>query len=146
MPSKRRTLVAGFGALVYALFGLRILLSAIASLLVSLRDSLGASGGAFGYSLDIIVVPYVLLALASIVANVMLRRWARGSDATVRAIHRTHRWSIVLTVVVAIASIADFNIAGSPLPVVLLPLSAIMWGLQFVLTAALLGTYVFRAS
>ena len=137
-----------FGALVYALFGARILSSSIASLLVFLRDSAAtgvAGGGMFAFSVDIIVVPYLLLALASIVASVMLRSWARASGGSVRALHRAHRWSIVLAFVVAIASIVGFNIAGSPSPLMLLPLSAMAWGLQFVLTAVLLGTYALRS-
>jgi hypothetical protein len=133
--------------LVYGLFGLRILLSSIAELMVSLRDNLSTSGGGFfAFSVDVIVVPYALLALASIVANVMLRRWARASGGTARALHRAHRWSIVLAFAVGLAEIVGFNVGGSPLPVVLLPLSAVAWGLQFVLTAALLAAYAVRAS
>jgi hypothetical protein len=132
---------------VYALFGLRILLSSIAQLMVSLRDNLSTSGGGFfAFSVDVILVPYVLLALASIVANVMLRRWARASGGTARALHRAHRWSIVLAFVVALSDIVGFNVAGSPLPLVLLPLGAVAWGLQFVITAALLGTFAVRRS
>ena len=56
------------------------------------------------------------------------------------------RWSIVLALVVAIAAVVGFNIGGGPLPIVMLPLSAVMWGLQFVLTAVLLGTYAMRTS
>jgi divalent metal cation (Fe/Co/Zn/Cd) transporter len=147
MPPKSRSLVAAFGAFIYGLFGVRILWSSLPSLVVSLRDALSVDGGGmFGFSMEIIVVPYVLLALASIVASVMLRSWARGSGGAVRALHRTHRWSIVLAFVVAVASVVGVNIAGSPLPIVLMPLSAITWGLQFVLTAVLLGTYAFRTS
>jgi hypothetical protein len=132
--------------LVYGLFGLRILLSSIASLAVSLRDSLSTGGGSFGFRMDVIVAQYVLLALASIVVNVMLRSWARRSDGAPKTLHRAHRWSIVLALAVALASIAGVNVAGTALPIVLLPLSAIAWGLQFVLTAALLGTYTIRGS
>jgi hypothetical protein len=123
---------------------LRILLSSIASLLVSLRDAASTGGGSFAFSMEIIVEPYVLLALASIVANVMLRSWARRSDGAATTLHRAHRWSIVLALVVALASIAGVNVAGTALPIVLLPLSAIAWGLQFVLTSALLAAYALR--
>jgi len=149
MGSKSRTLVAAFGALIYALYGIRIISWSLVSVWVAVRDyAQTASGGlgAVSVGIDVVLLPYVLLALASIVANVMLRSWVRSSDGAVKALHRTQRWSIVLAFVVMIASVAGFTVAAGPLPFMLVPLSGVVWGVQFVLTAALLGTYVFRAS
>ena len=148
MGSKSRTLVAAFGVLVFALFGLRILLSSLASVVVGLRDyAKTASGGigAVSFGMDLLFMPYALLAVASIVANVMLRSWVRRSDATVKAIHRTQRWSIVLAFVVMLASVVGFTTASGPMPFVLVPMSGVVWGTTFVLTAALLGLYALRA-
>jgi hypothetical protein len=147
MNSKARTLVAAFGALVYAIFGLRILLSSLASVAVEVHDYAATASGGIGVvttRVDVVFLPYVLLALASIVSNVMLRSWVRSSDSRVKALHRTQRWSIVLAFVVMLASAATFTIATGPLPFVLVPWSGVVWGLQFVLTAALLGLYALR--
>ena len=148
MASKSRTLVAGLGALIYALFGVRILLSSIPSVWIAARDYAAASGGigAVSVALDVILLPYVLLAMASVVANRMLAGWARQSGGNIRTLHRTQRWTIVLALAVAIASVAGFNIGGGPLPILMLPLSAMMWGLLFVLTAVLLGAYALQTA
>ena len=98
---------------------------------------------------DDIVLLYVLLAMASIVANRMLAGWARGAGGNVRTLHKAQRWSIVLAFTVAIASVIGvigFTVGGGPLPFVLLPLSGVVWAAQFVLTAVLLGTFAFRTS
>src|SRR4051812_9003715 len=139
MTPRARSLIAAIGALVYALFGLRILLSSLASVASEIHDyAVTAAGGigAVSFGTDIFFFPYALLALAAIVANVMLRSWMRRSDGTVKALHRTHRWSIVLAFVVMIASVAGFNAGAFPLPFLLVPLSGVVWGVQFVLTAA----------
>lgn len=147
MPPKTRSLIAAFGALVYALFGLRILLSSIVSLAVSLRDTLSQPGGGmFAFGIDLLVAPYFLLALASIVANVMLRDWARKSDARAKTLHRAQRWSIMLALAMALATVVGFNVSGNPSPLVLVPMMAIVWGAQFLVTAALLGMYAMRTS
>jgi hypothetical protein len=56
------------------------------------------------------------------------------------------RWSIVLAFVVLIASVVGFSVGGGLLPFVLLPLGGVVWGVQFVLTSVLLGTYAVRTS
>ncbi len=145
-----------FGALVYALFGLQILLSSIATLMVAVRAPLQPGSGGLGYAGDglgavsvgigAIFLPYALLALASVVCSRMLAAWARASGGRPRTLHRAHRWSIVLAFAVlltSIASTAGFAVVG-PLPLVLVPLSGVVWGAQFVLTAALLGMYALR--
>ena len=149
MASKSRTLIAAFGALIYALYGVRILSSSLVSVWIAVRDSTQTASGGVGavsVGIDVFFLPYVLLALASIVANVMLRAWVRRSDGMVKALHRTQRWSIVLTFVVMIASAVGFNVGAFPLPFVLVPLSGVVWGVQFVLTAVLLGVYALRTS
>jgi hypothetical protein len=149
MTHKARTLIAAFGALVYALYGARILSWSLVSVWIAVRDYAQTASGGLGFvseSVDIFFLPYILLALASIVANVMLRSWVRTSDGTVKALHRTQRWSIVLAFVVMIASVVDFTVGPGPLPFVLVPLSGVVWGAQFVLTAALLGMYALQRS
>jgi hypothetical protein len=132
---------------VYALFGLRILLSSIASLVVELRETLAMQGGGvFASSGDILFVPYALLALASIVANVMLRGWARNARAPGRTIYRAQRWTLLLAIAVVLTSAAGVNVAAGPWLIALIPLTAILWGAHFVVTAALLGTYALRTS
>ena len=62
-------MIAAFGALIYGLFGVRILSSSIVSLLIATRDysSTGSGGiGAVSVGMDVILLPYVLLAMASI--------------------------------------------------------------------------------
>ena len=149
MTRKARTLIAAFGALIYAVYGVRILSWSLVSVWIAVRDYSQTASGGIGFvseSVDIFFLPYALLALASIVANVMLRSWVRKSDGTVKALHRTQRWSIVLAFVVMIASVVGFNVGAFPLPFVLVPLSGVVWGVQFVLTGALLGMYALRAS
>src|SRR6185295_10350684 len=137
MTSKARTLIAAFGALIYALYGVRILSWSLVSVWIAVRDYAETASGGLGagsVGIDIFFLSYILLALASIVANVMLRSWVRRSDGTVKALHRTQRWSIVLAFVVMLASVVGFNVAP-PLPFVLVPLSGVVWGVQFLLTA-----------
>jgi hypothetical protein len=145
-----RAIVAAIGALVYALFGIRILSSSFVSVLIAVRDYASTASGGIGSAggaVDVFFVPYALLALGSIVANRMLAAWARGSSREIKALYKTQRWSIVLAFVVAISSVAGFTAGGQmPLPLVLLPLSGVMWGLQFVLTGILLGTYALRTA
>jgi hypothetical protein len=148
MRAKQRSIVALFGALIYALFGVRILLSSIPSVWIAARDyaATASSGiGAVSFAVDAVVLPYVVLAMASIVANRMLAAWARQSGGNIRTLHRTQRWSIVLAFVVAIASVIGFPVAGGPLPFLLIPLSGAMWGFLFVLTAVLLSAYALRS-
>jgi len=70
----------------------------------------------------------------------------RRSNGKVKALHRTQRWSIVLAFVVMLASVAGLTVAGGPLPFALVPLSGVVWGLEFLVTAALLGLYARRAA
>jgi hypothetical protein len=140
-------LIAVFGALIYALFGVRILLWSIPSVWIAARDYAATASGGIGavsVAINVIFVPYVLLAMASVIANRMLAGWARQSGGNLKALHRTQRWSIVLALAIAIAAVLGFNIGGGPLPIVMLPLSAVMWGLLFLLTAVLLGAYALR--
>ena len=104
------------------------------------------SGGIGSVAVGVIVVPYLLLALASIVANRMLVGWARRSDRFVKIVHAANSWSIVLAFVVVVASVVGINAGGPPLPFVLLPLSGVVWGVHFLLAATLLGTYAVRTA
>ena len=144
------------GALVYALFGLRLIFSSAVSVLADIReyfaDPVGSSGlGAVSIGLTALVLPYGLLAIASIVANWMLASWARASDQAVKRLHRAHRWSIVFPfvwvagVVVAVVAFNVFH-GSAQLGFVWFSLSGVVWGMQFVLTAALLGAYAVRHS
>ena len=58
-----------FGALVYALFGVRLFLSSVASLAVTIRELIPREGsgglGAVSVGLTAILFPYTLLALAT---------------------------------------------------------------------------------
>src|SRR5205823_3223285 len=105
----------------------------------------GSGGfGAVSVGIDVIFLPYALLALASIVANVMLAAWARGSSGAIKSLHRTHRWAIVLAFVVVIAIPVGFAVRLRPSA--LLPLSGVVWGVQFVFTSVLLGAYTVRTT
>jgi hypothetical protein len=148
LNSRSRLLIAAFGASIYALYGLRILSTSIPSVLVFTRDYATGSGGLGAVTgvIDLIFLSYVLLAMASIVANRMLAAWARGSGRNIKVLHQTQRWSIVLAFVVLIASVVGFNVGGGPLPFVLLPLGGVVWGVHFVLTSVLLGAYAVRPS
>ena len=149
MTAKQRSIIAMFGALFYALFGARILLWSIPSVWIAARDYAATASGGIGavaIAVDVIFAPYVLLALASVVVNRMLAGWARQSGGNIRTLHRTQRWSIVLAIVVALASVVGFTVAGGPLPFLLVPLGGVMWGVLFVLTGILLGMYASRAA
>ena len=64
MNARARSLVALFGALIYALFGLRILASSAASLVVDTRDYIVTSSeglGAVSIGLSAIILPDLLL-------------------------------------------------------------------------------------
>jgi drug/metabolite transporter (DMT)-like permease len=74
----------------------------------------------------------------------MLARWARQSGGGARVLHRTHGWSIVVPFVLFITGIVAVNMKPGPATFLLVPLSGATWGLQFVLTSALLGTYAVR--
>lgn len=139
------------GALVYALVGLRILASSIPSVVIDAREYVGqfnGSGGlgAVSIGLSDIMVAYAVLVAGSIVVNWMLRSWARGSEPAVRLIHRIHRWTIGLPFVLLILVPVAFATRPGPLAQVLLPTSGVVWGVQFVLTAVLLGVYGVRAA
>ena len=130
----------------YALFGLRILLSSLASLIVELRETVATQGGGFfASSVDILVAPYVLLALASVVASVMLRNWARSARAPAKTLYRAQRWTLLLATAVVLTAVVGGSLAAGPWIVAIIPLTAIMWGAHFVVTAALLGTYALRS-
>ncbi len=149
MTPKLRAVVAAIGALIYAPVGVRILAWTIPSVWIAARDySATASGGvgAVSGAIDAVFAAYALLVMGSIVANWMLATWARQSGGKITTLHRAQRWSIVFAFVVLIASVIGLPVAGGPLPFLLLPLSGAMWGVLFVLTAALLGTYAFRTS
>jgi len=149
-------LVAMLGAIVYAYYGLSLLFSSAVSVLADIREYLvappGSSGlGAVSFGLTALVLPYFLLGVASIVASVMLASWARASDQTVKRLHRAHRWSIVFPLVWILGVIAEmvaFNVGHGPawLGFVWFSLSGAVWGVQFVLTAALIGVYAVRHS
>jgi hypothetical protein len=151
MGSRSRTLIVIVGALVYALVGFRILLSSATSVVVDTRQYAGefnGSGGLGAVSIGVseITLLYALLVLASVVANWMLRSWARGSDRAVKVLYRIHRWTIVLPfVLVILVPVAFFALPG-PLGLLFLAMSGVAWGVQFLSTAALLGMYALRTS
>jgi hypothetical protein len=146
MP-KPRAVVAAVGALIYAPVGVSILWSSMAGVAGAIRDYSAGSGiGAVSAGVDVMFLSYVLLAMASIVASRMLAPWARQSGGNIAVLHRTQRWSIVLAFAVVFASVVAFNVRIGPVPFLLLPLSGVVWGFQFVLTAALLGVYALRTS
>jgi len=139
------------GALVYALVGLRILASSVPSVVLDAREYVGqfnASGGIGAVSVGVsnMMLASVLLVAASIVVNRMLRSWARGSKPAIRAIHRIHGWAIVLPFVLLVLVPVAFTLRPGPLAQLLLPMSGVVWGVQFVLTAMLLGAYGVRAA
>ena len=141
-----------FGALVYALFGLRMFLSSIATLLGSLRETFARETGGmafYAFGIDVFFAPIALLAIASIVVSVMLATWARSAGSTVKALHRTQRWSLMLAfaVLLAMPVVMRFDLIPTPpSPIVMFSLNGVLWGAQFVLTAALLGLYAARSS
>jgi len=144
-------LIAAFGALIYALFGLRVFMWSAASVIIDAREytETGSGGvGAVSVGMDAIFLPYALLALASIVASVMLAAWAHGSGTAIKTVHRMHRWAIVLAFLVMLAIPVEFGMRLGPsrLALVLLPLSGVVWGVQFLLTAVLLGAYAARSA
>ena len=139
------------GALVYALVGLRILASSVPSVVVDVRESVGqfdGSGGvgAVSVGLSDTIVAYALLVVGSIVVNWMLRSWARASEPAVKVIHRIQGWTIVLPFVLLVLVPVTFAVRPGPLAQVLVPTSGVVWGVQFVLTATLLGVYGVRAA
>ena len=149
MGSKSRALVAAFGALVYVFAGLRILRFSLPSVAIAIRDYAATASGGIGavsVGVDAVFEGYALLVVASIVANVMLLSWVRSSNGTAKALHRVQRWSILLAFVVMIAGAVGFTIIPGPMAVVLVPMSGAVWGGEFLLTAALLGTYALRTS
>lgn len=140
-----------FGALVYALVGLRILLSSAASVVADAREYAGqfnGSGGigAVSVGVSVVLLVYPLLWLASVVAHWMLRPWARGSDRTSKALYRTHGWMIILPFVLVLLVPVTFLTRLAALSQLLFSISGFAWGVQFVLTAALLGLYAARTS
>ena len=137
------------GALVYALPGARLALSSLANAFVALRDVTSESGGvgAVGFSLEIVVIPYALLAIAAIVVNGMLRGWARGSNRTARTLLRAQRWSIIAAFAVLLVEPIVLGLhVGGPWVLALIPLTGVVWGVLFLLTASLLGTYAMKAA
>jgi hypothetical protein len=151
VTAKARPFVAMIGALVYTLVGFRILASSIPSVLVDAREYVGqlnGSGGIGAVSIGVsdMIVAYALLVAGSIVVNWMLRSWARGAEPPVKLIYRIHGWTIVLPFVLLILVPVAFATRPGPLAQVLLPTSGVVWGVQFVLTAALLGVYGVRAA
>jgi phosphotransferase system glucose/maltose/N-acetylglucosamine-specific IIC component len=151
VTSRQRSVVAIVGALVYALVGLRILASSVPSVVVDAREFAGQSDGSGGLGavsigVSEILISYAALVIASIVASWMLARWARDAERGIRALHRIHRWTIVLPFVLLILVPVAFATRPGPLAQLLLPTSGVVWGVQFVLTAMLLGVYGVRAA
>ena len=149
MNVKARTLIAMFGALLYAVVGLRMFQSSLVSTIVLMREAspLPGSGGVGGVSLaiDEVFALYGLLALAAIVANRMLSSWARGSERAVTRLHRAHFIAIVVSFVVMIAAPAAVAL-GVVRMFSFIAVTGVAWGATFVLTAALLGWYALRSN
>jgi len=140
MGSRSRRLIAAFGALVYAIAGLRLTLSSIA-ILMTIAPQVTAESGGVGFvvdTIDVLVVPFVLLGLAAAVGNRMILPWVRRSDSLVRTIHRGHTVMLVLGLGVPIVAALLLN-ARPDLAFLLFPISGIALGLLFLLSAALLG-------
>jgi hypothetical protein len=134
---------------VYAFAGLRILWFSLPSVAIAMRDYAATASGGLGavsVGVDAVFEAYALLVVASIVANVMLLSWVRSSDGTAKALHRVQRWSILLAFVVMIAGAVGFTIIPGPMAIVLVPMSGAVWGVEFVLTAALLGMYAAKTA
>ena len=148
VPAKFKPLVAMFGALLYAVVGLRIFEASFISTILSVREATRLSGseglGAVSGVSDVFAI-YVLLALASVVANRMLSSWARGSERAVTRLYRAQFFAIVLAFVVMIATPAVVALR-TDLAEPMIPLIGVMWGATFVLTAVLLGWYALRSS
>src|SRR5690349_62382 len=138
-----------FGAIVYALTGARLALRSLADASVALHDIASESRGVGIVSVffEIVAIPYALLAIAAIVVNWMLRGWARRSDRTARMLLQAQRWSSVVAFAVLLVEpiVLGLHVGGPWVPA-LIPLTGIVWGVQFLLTAALLGKYVMRTA
>ena len=146
MTAKQRSIVALFGALVYALFGLRVLLWSIPSVFITAGVSGSAGLGAVSVGISETLVEFALPAIGSIIVNRMLRAWARSAGERARALHQAQRWSIVLAFVLVIATPIAFAAGMVPPSLAVFSLAGIVWGAQFVLTAALLGMYALRTA
>jgi len=144
MTSKARSLIAMFGALVYALAGVRLVLSSIAGLIGSTLPSPGSGGiGFVTETVDVIVVPYFLLAIASVVGNRMLVPWVKRSDPLVRTIHYGHTLTLILAFALPLIGTITFGSRPGTMSILFLS-SGLSLGAHFLLAAALLGTYVLR--
>jgi hypothetical protein len=138
-----------FGALVYALVGFRILLSSASSVVVDARQYAGqvdGSGGVGAVSVGVsdTFLLYAALVIGSIVASWMLAPWVSDSDRRIKTLHRIHRWTIGLPFVFVILVPITFFLRPGPLSQLWVPASGVAWGLQFVLTAALLAAFAVR--
>jgi len=139
-----------FGALVYALVGFRVLLSSASSVVVDAREyarQFDGSGGLGAVSVGVsdTFFLYAALVIGSIVASWMLAPWARDSERRIKALHRIHRWTIVLPFAFVILVPITFFLRPGPLSQLWVPASGVAWGLQFVLTAALLAAFTRRS-
>jgi len=146
MASRSRTLIAMFSAVVYALTGLRLFLSSLASLIAYKPppDLVGSGGlGAVTTAIDVLVVPFFLLALASIVCNRMMAAWAKRSGATARTIHHGHTLTAILAFGLPVIATLTFQERAGTVSLLFI-LSGLALGAHFLLAAALLGLYGFR--
>jgi len=144
---KPRSVVAMIGALVYAFAGVIVLRWSLPGVAVAFREyGPEGSGGLGAVSVGINeALAGLVLPIVAIVANRGLVRWARGSDGAASAVHLAHTWTIAVALAIVIAGAIAFAVRPGPLLFVALPLDAVVWGVLFVLTAALFGMYAAKS-
>jgi hypothetical protein len=147
---KPRSVVATIGALVYAFAGVIVLRFSLSSVVVAFREywpegSGGLGAVSIGISESLVELVLLVLPVFAIVTNRTLARWAHGSGGAGRAVHLAHTWTIVVAFALVIVAAVAFAVHPGPLLFVALPLDGVVWGVLFVLTAALLGVYAARS-
>jgi hypothetical protein len=143
MARRARSFVAAFGSVVYVVAGAPLLYSSLSNTLAAARMFRAGSGGVGAVSVGLgeLLVEVVLPAVA-IAVNRLLAAWARRSDGSMKALYRAQQWALLVALVVLFAVPVAFLTSAGALPLVLLPFSGVLWGIVFLLTAALLATFV----
>ena len=149
MGSKSKTLIAACGALVYALVGLRLFLSSLASLIAYTPPPPTPRGsGGLGFvttAIDILVVPFFLLGVASVVANRMLLPWVKKAGSLARIIHHAHTLTIVLVFALPMLGLLAFQAQEGTVSLLFIS-SGLALGAHFLFAAVLLGIYALQTS
>ena len=146
--------MAMIGAVVYAFAGVMVLWWSLPRVVVAFREywpERNGSGGLGAVSIGVSealvefmlpVVALVALPVVAIVWNRKLAPWAWRSGGATKTLHRAQQWALLVALVVVFAAPVAFLMSMGPLPLVLLPLSGVLWGVAFLLTAAMLATFV----